>query len=96
MKRNAGIKFIVAVVFATALLLGGSAEASNLFGLGGDSSPRAERQLGLFEQAFNWLTSAWTDMTSVFDSSQTTPPPSTTTGNCDAGIGLDPEGCPRQ
>ena len=98
MKSHRSGKTILAVVFSASLVFGASAEAGSLFSLGGDSTPRAaaERQIGLFEQALHWLTGAWTDMTSVFAFSQTTPPPPVTNGNCDAGIGLDPEGCPRQ
>lgn len=99
MKSNRSRKFILAVVFSSSLALGAGAEAGNLFALGGDFTPKAsaERQVGLFEQALNWLTGAWTDMTGLktatSQSSSTPPPPSGPA--CESGWGLDPIGCPR-
>ncbi len=92
MKSIKGYKFIFAVAFSAALILGPTAEAGNLLARGGDLAP-VERQIGLFEQALNWLTGVWTDMTSIFASSESTPPPSTQ--GCESGWGLDPIGCPR-
>jgi hypothetical protein len=94
MKSVKGSRFILAVVFSTALLVGPVAEAGHFLALNGDSAP-VERQIGLFEQALNWLTGVWTDMTSIFAASETTSPSGTSSCNPDSGIGLDPEGCPR-
>jgi hypothetical protein len=95
MTSKRSIKNIIAVVFAFALIVS-SAQASNLLNLDRDLAPRAavERPIGLFDQVSAWLMGAWTDLTSVFATETTTPPP-TTAGGCDAGWGLDPEGCPR-
>lgn len=98
MKSNGSAKFILAVAFAAALILSASAEASNLFALGGDpiSKAAAERQIGLFEQALNWLTGAWSDLQTAFSESTDPAPQSCTDpNNCpdgDSGWGLDPEG----
>lgn len=96
MKSMRSTRNIIAVVFALALILSSSARASNLLGLDRDLAPRAaaERPVGLFDQVSAWLTGAWTNLTSIFAEETTTTPP-TTSGNCDAGLGLDPEGCPR-
>ena len=86
---------IIAVTFALALILSSSAQASNLLGLDRDLAPRtaAEPSIGLFAQVSTWLTGAWNDLASVFAAETTTPP--VTAAGCDAGWGLDPEGCPR-
>jgi hypothetical protein len=96
MKSNRSINNIIAVAFAFALILSSSAHAGNLLSPDRDLASRtaAERPVGLFDQVSAWLAGAWTDLTSVFAADTTTPPP-TTTGGCDAGWGLDPEGCPR-
>ena len=96
MTSKGSIKTIIAVTLAFALIACGSAQARNLLGLDGDRAPRpaVERPLGLFDQVSVWLLGAWTDLKSVFADDSTTTPP-TTTANCDAGWGLDPEGCPR-
>ena len=95
MKSAASRKFIVAVVISAALLMSSGVEAAGLFALGGDSASK-ERQIGLFEQAIQWLSGAWGDLTSVFAAAeQPTPPPpgAECTENCgDAGPGIDPEG----
>ena len=95
MKSVAGRKFIVAVAISAALLMSSGAEAAGLFVLGGDSASR-ERQIGLFEQAIQWLNGAWGDLTSMFAASEEPPPPPTGTEctvNCgDAGPGIDPIG----
>lgn len=95
MKSVAGRRFIVAVVMSAALFMSSGVEAAGLFAPGGDSTSR-ERQIGLFEQAMQWLSGAWGDLTSVFSASEEpTPPPSGTecTENCgDAGPGIDPIG----
>jgi hypothetical protein len=95
MKSERSIKNIIAVAFAFALILSSSAQASNLLGLDLDLAPRtaAEQPIGLFDQVSAWLIGAWTDLTAAFAEETTTPPP--TTSGCDAGWGLDPEGCPR-
>ena len=96
MTTKKGIKNITAVTFAFALIVSSSAQASNLLGLDRDLATRTavERPIGLFDQVAAWLAGAWTDLTLAFAEDTTTPPP-TTAGNCDAGWGLDPEGCPR-
>ena len=95
MKSAASHKFIVAVVISAALLMSSGVEAAGLFAPGGDSASR-ERQIGLFEQAMQWLSGAWGDLTSVFAASEEPPPPPSGTActeNCgDAGPGIDPEG----
>lgn len=95
MTNKKSIKNIIAVAFALALILSSSAQASNLLGLDRDLAPRAtaEQSIGFFAQVSAWLTGAWNDVTSVFAASTTTPP--VTAAGCDAGWGLDPEGCPR-
>jgi hypothetical protein len=96
MTTRSSIKTITAVVFAISLILGSSARAS-MFGFDRDLASRttaAERPISLFEQVSAWLAGAWNNLTSVFATDTTTPPP-TTQGNCDAGLGLDPEGCQR-
>jgi hypothetical protein len=99
MKSKRSLNTIIAVAFAFALIVGSSAQASNLFGLDGNLASRTgqagiERPIGLFDQVSAWLAGTWTNLTSVFAEETTTPPP-TTSGGCDAGWGLDPEGCPR-
>jgi hypothetical protein len=93
MKNKTGKLLTLAVVFSAFLVLSSGAQASSLFGLDGD---RAERQIGLFEQALQWLGGTWDDLTSVFAFSEETPPPPPApqcTSNCaDAGAGIDPEG----
>jgi hypothetical protein len=98
MKSQGSAKFILAVVFAAALILSTGAEASGLFALGGDSVAKtaAERQIGLFEHALDWLTGAWTNLTAAFVEDNTTPPPGCTNPDgCDdgdSGWTIDPEG----
>ena len=85
---------IIAVVFLALLAMSNGAQASGLFALDGNPAP-AERQIGLFQQAIQWLEGSWTDLTSVFELSEETPPPPIPqcTTNCgDAGAGIDPEG----
>ncbi|HEX3128382.1 MAG TPA: hypothetical protein VH394_13715 [Thermoanaerobaculia bacterium] len=96
MKSTRSIKNIIAVAFAFALILSSSAQASNLLGLDRDLAPRAasERSVGLFDQVSAWLMGAWSNLTSAFADETTTTPPVTAAG-CDAGWGLDPEGCPK-
>lgn len=96
MTSKVSLKNIIAVAFAFALIVSGSAQASNLLGLDGDLAPRTavERPIGLFDQVSALLIGAWTDLTAAFAQDSTTTPPPTTAG-CDAGWGLDPEGCPR-
>jgi hypothetical protein len=96
MKSARRFNTIIAVAFAIALILCGSAQASNLLGLGRDGASRTamEPSAGLLEQVSAWLLGAWTEVESVFAG---TPPgsPTTTAAGCDAGWGLDPEGCPK-
>jgi hypothetical protein len=96
MKSKRSFKSIIAVVFAFSLLLVSSAQAGNLLGSREDLAPRtaSERSIGLFDQVSAWLFGTWTDLRSVFAEDSQTPPP-TLQGGCDAGWGLDPEGCPR-
>lgn len=96
MKSQRSIKNIIAVAFALALILSSSARAGNLLGLDRDLASRTavERPAGLFDQVSAWLSGAWNNLTSVFSQDTITPPPTTNAG-CDAGLGLDPEGCPK-
>lgn len=95
MKTRNGKFTIVAVFVSMFLIMGSGVQASGLFGLDGGPAS-AERQIGFFEQAFQWLSGAWTGLTSTFDASEQTPPPPPTpacTTNCgDAGPGIDPIG----
>lgn len=95
MKSNWSRKIIIAVVVSATLLIGSGTEAASLLALGGDSAS-AERQMGLFGQAIQWLNGAWSDLTSVFSFSEETPPSPASedcTSSCgDAGPGIDPLG----
>ena len=95
MKTTKGRKIIVAVILSIGLLISSGAEAGSILGPGGDPAS-AERQIGLFSQAIEWLNGTWNDLTSVFSFSDQTPPPPTTqecTTNCtDQGPGIDPLG----
>ena len=95
MKSGGGKIIIVAVVFSALLIMSSGAQASGLFERNGNSAP-AERQIGLFQQALQWLGGTWGDLTSVLAFSEETPPPpppQQCTTNCgDAGPGIDPEG----
>lgn len=93
MKSKRSLNNIIAVAFAFSLLLGSAAQAGNLLGSREDQAPRAAT-VGLFDQVSAWLLGTWTDLRSVFAEDSLTPPPSIQ-GGCDAGWGLDPEGCPR-
>lgn len=88
-------KIIVAALISASLLIGSDAEAAGLLAVGGDSAV-AEREIGLFSQAIQWLNGAWNDLTSTFSFSEQTPPPPTSnecTTNCnDQGPGIDPLG----
>jgi hypothetical protein len=94
MKSKARLNNIVAVAFAAFLILCSGAQASNLLGFGADLAPRTavERPAGLFDQVASWLMNAWTDLKVALAQDTTTTP--TIQGTCDAGWGLDPEGCP--
>jgi hypothetical protein len=96
MKSKRSFNNIIAGAFAFSLLLGSSVQAGNLLGSREDLAPRTavERSAGLFDQVSVWLLGTWTDLKSVFAETSLTPPPTTQSG-CDAGWGLDPEGCPR-
>ncbi|MFP5285254.1 MAG: hypothetical protein ACLGI9_05915 [Thermoanaerobaculia bacterium] len=86
---------IIAVLISATLLMSSGVEAAGLLALGGDSAS-GERQIGLFEQAIQWLSGAWGDLTSAFAFSEDAPPAPTgteCTQNCgDAGPGIDPMG----
>lgn len=95
MKINGSRNLIIAVLVSATLLMSSGVEAAGLLALGGDLAPK-ERQIGLFEQAIQWLSGAWGDLTSTFAFSEEAPPPpsgSECTENCgDAGPGIDPLG----
>jgi hypothetical protein len=95
MKSIRGRTFIIAVLFSALLIMSSGAHASSLFAFDGNSAS-TERQIGLFQQAFQWLSGTWTDLTSVFELSEETPAPPPVpecTTNCgDAGPGIDPIG----
>ena len=95
MKNHGSKLLIIAVAFSALLIMSSGAQASGLFALDRDSAP-AERQIGLFQQAFQWLSGTWSDLTSAFAHSEEAAPPPTSqqcTANCgDAGPGIDPEG----
>jgi hypothetical protein len=94
MHSNGVKKTIIAVSCAAFLILCSGAQASNLLGLGVDLTPTAavERPAGFLDQVASWLVNAWTDLkVSLAEDTTTTPTIQTT---CDAGWGLDPEGCP--
>lgn len=96
MKSKKSTHTIIAAAFALALLLSNGVQASSLLSADRDLAPRTTTQssVGLFDQVSAWLAGAWNDLTSVFAEESTTPPVRTTAG-CDAGWGLDPEGCPK-
>jgi hypothetical protein len=96
MKSKRSTYTIIAAAFAFALILSSGVQASSLLGVDRDLAPRATSQssAGLFDQVSAWLTGAWNNLTAVFAEESTTPPVTTTSG-CDAGWGLDPEGCPK-
>lgn len=93
--KSRGRKTLIIAVAFFAFLIVGSAQASGLFALDGNPAS-AERQSGPFQQALQWLSGTWTDLTSVFAYSEEAPPPPTTqecTTDCkDAGPGIDPLG----
>lgn len=95
MKTTRSKNIIIAVLISVTLLMSSGVEAAGLLALGGDSAS-GERQIGLFEQAIQWLSGAWGDLTSVFAFSEEAPPPPSgteCTSNCgDAGPGIDPLG----
>ena len=96
MKSKAGQKTIIAVLFSALLLMSSGVQAAGLFGLDSHAA-LAERQIGLFEQAIQWLGGAWNGLASTFEFSEETPaPPPPVPGcttNCgDAGPGIDPIG----
>ena len=97
--KNSGAKnTIIAVVFTAILIMSSGAQASSLFALDGNPAS-VERQIGLFQQAFQWLSGTWTDFKAAFSEDEA-PPPSTTTctnpNGCgadgDSGWTIDPEG----
>ena len=95
MKSRGGKIVIIAVAFSALLIMSSGAQASGLFARDGNPA-LAERQIGLFQQAFQWLSGTWTDLKVAFsqDEAPQTPPPTCTT-NCaddDSGWTIDPEG----
>ena len=101
MMSSGSKKTITAVAFFFLLIMSSGAQAANLFAL--DSHPATvERQIGLFQQAIQWLSGTWTDLKVAFaeDEAPTPPPPppctnpkgcSTTAGG-DGGWTIDPDG----
>jgi len=92
MKSKAGKTAIIAVVFSTLLLMSSGAQAAGFFGLDSNPAP-VERQIGLFQQAFEWLSGTWTDFTAAFSADEAPQPQPS--AQCEAGPGIDPIGCPR-
>ena len=94
MKSNGGRKLITAVVFSMLLMMSSGVQAGGFFALDGNTAP-AERQIGLFQQAFEWLSGTWTGFTAAFsaDEAPLPPPSEECTTNCgDVGPGIDPIG----
>lgn len=99
MKSNGGKILIIAVAFSALLIMSSGAQASSLFTRDGNPGP-AERQIGLFEQAFQWLSGTWTDFKVAFGADEAAPPPPTSStctnpNGCaddDSGWTIDPEG----
>lgn len=92
MKSIGGRTLIIAVFFSALLMMSSGVQAGGLFALDGSPAP-AERQIGLLQQAFEWLSGAWTGFTAAFSADEAPPPlPSE---QCEAGPGIDPIGCPR-
>ncbi|HWN45554.1 MAG TPA: hypothetical protein VNW71_25240 [Thermoanaerobaculia bacterium] len=93
--KSIGVKKIItAVVFSALLMMSSGAQAGGLFALDGNPA-LAERQIGLFQQAFQWLSGTWTGFTVAFsgDEAPTPLPSEECTVNCgDHGPGIDPEG----
>jgi hypothetical protein len=88
---------IIAVFFSTLLIMSSAAQASRLFAL--DGNP-ADRQIGLVQQALQWLGGTWTDLKVAFSQDEAAPPPTPTCTNpsgCsepegDSGWTIDPDG----
>ncbi|HEX5717119.1 MAG TPA: hypothetical protein VF179_13225 [Thermoanaerobaculia bacterium] len=94
MKSGKGKILIIAVAFSALLMMGSGVHASGFFALDDNPTP-AERQIGLFQQAFQWLSGTWTGFTAAFSADEAPPPPPSQecTANCgDHGPGIDPEG----
>jgi hypothetical protein len=96
MKSSGGKILIIAVAFSALFALSSGVQASSLFGNPGP----AERQIGLFQQALQWLGGAWADLKVAFSEDEAPPPPPPTP-NCtnptgcaddDSGWTIDPEG----
>lgn len=92
MKSSGGKILIIAVAFSTLLMMSSGVQAGGLFALDGNPAP-AERQISLFQQAFEWLSGTWTDFTAAFSADEAPQPQPSTV--CEAGPGIDPIGCPR-
>lgn len=85
---------IIAVAFSALLMMSSGVQAGGLFARDGNPVP-AERQIGLFHQAFQWLSGTWTELTAAFSTDEAAPPPPTqecTTDCGDVGPGIDPIG----
>lgn len=98
MKSLVGKNFITAVVFSALLIMSSGVQASSLFALDGNPGP-AERQIGLFQQALQWLSGTWTDLKVAFSEDEAPPPPPSPTctnpNGCtddDGGWTIDPDG----
>ena len=90
-------KIITAAFFLMLLIMSTSAHAGNLFSPG-DRPFVAERQIGLFQQAIQWLGGTWNDLKAAFAEDGTSTPPACTNPkgcnlpNEDGGWTIDPDG----
>jgi hypothetical protein len=97
MKSSGGKILIIAVCFSALFAIDSGAQASSLFALDRNPGP-AERQIGLFQQALQWLGGTWTDLKVAFSEDEAPPPPTPTCTNpsgCaddDGGWTIDPDG----
>ncbi|MEA2563959.1 MAG: hypothetical protein QOH06_5463 [Acidobacteriota bacterium] len=95
MKSKVGKITINAVAFSVLLLMSSGAQAGSIFALDSHTA-LSERQIGLFQQAIQWLGGTWNGLASVFEFSEEKPAPPpipACTTNCgDAGPGIDPIG----
>ncbi len=88
---------ITAVALFALLIMSSGAQASSLFALDGNPAV-VERQIGLFQQALQWLSGTWTDLKVAFSEDEAAPPPSPTCtdpNGCadgDGGWTIDPDG----
>lgn len=105
MKRERRFIAVVSVAFVLVSILCGTAQAGSL-GFGRDETSRAEAgpSAGFVDQVSAWLLGTWTGLKTALVEAVTLPPsvpskvtlpPAVPLGDCEAGWGLDPEGCPR-